>query len=90
MIEKIEFKSLLEYLKKEIEELQGMDEYSIDKELLNKKISKSKTIAYIVSVAIQVLDKIKLESEIEELRAMIEELKNEKRDWKAKKRSFKD
>jgi len=80
MIEKIEFKSLLEYLKKEIEELQGMDEYSIDKELLNKKISKSKTIAYIVSVAIQVLDKIKLESEIEELRAMIEELKNEKRD----------
>jgi len=76
---KIDFRFLLNSLVKEIKKLQEINEDEIDKEMLNKKLNKSKTISYIVSVAIQVLDKIELKQEIEELRREIEELKNEKR-----------
>lgn len=80
MSEIIDYKFLLESLRKEIVDLQAIDEYGVDRFYIDKKIKKSKALAYLVSVAIQVLDKVKLEEEIRELRSMVEELKQVERD----------
>ena len=73
--ELIDFKFLLECLKKEIEDLQGMNEFEISREALSRKIQKSKALAYLVSVALQVLERVRLEEEIKELREIVEELR---------------
>jgi len=80
MSEIIDYKFLLESLRKEIIDLQAINEYEVDRFYIDKKIKKSKALAYLVSVAIQVLDKVKLEEEIRELRSMVEELKQVERD----------
>lgn len=74
----INYHFLLENLRKEIDDLQAMNVYEVEESYLNKKIKKSKAIAYLVSVVLQVLDKARLEEEIQELRQMVEEMKREK------------
>ncbi|RKX42109.1 MAG: hypothetical protein DRP27_09850 [Thermotogae bacterium] len=74
----INYHFLLENLRKEIDDLQAMNVYEVEESYLSKKIKKSKAIAYLVSVVLQVLDKARLEEEIQELRQMVEEMKREK------------
>jgi len=71
----IDFHFLLDCLKKEIEGLRNIDEYQVSKDVLYKKIQKSKALAYLVSVSLQVLEKAKLEEELKELREMVEEIR---------------
>jgi len=68
-------KVLLRRLQKELNDLRRLDVNEVDNKLLDKQIKKSKAIAYLITVAIQLIEKVEIEKEIEELKKTVEEMK---------------
>jgi hypothetical protein len=67
-------KILLRRLQKELNDLRKIDVNEIDDKTLDKQIKKSKAIAYLVSVAIQLIER-DLSEEVEELKKAVMEMK---------------
>ncbi len=67
--------SLLRAIQKELVELRKMAPEATEKALLDKKIKKAKAIAYLVSIALQVLETSQVQEDIEGLKEEIERLK---------------
>ena len=72
-------KMLLRNIQSELNSLKKIKVEEIDSSLLDKKIKKAKAMAYLITVALQVLEADKYQSEIENLQREIEELKDEEK-----------
>jgi hypothetical protein len=75
-VKMVSAKRLIFDIQREINILKKVDAEAIDRGLLDKKIKKAKAIAYLVSVALQVLEAEKVEDEIEALKEDIQRLKS--------------
>lgn len=72
-------KMLLRNIQSELNSLKKIKVEETDNSLLDKKIKKAKAMAYLITVALQVLEADKYQSEIENLQREIEELKDEEK-----------
>lgn len=61
-------------ISEQLKEIRKMDVYNEDINIQQAKIHKARTIAYLVSVGIQLYEKSLLAEEVEELRSELDEL----------------
>jgi len=61
-------------ISEQLKEIRKMDVYNEDINIQQAKINKARTIAYLVSVGIQLYEKSLLAEEVEELRSELDEL----------------